>query len=271
VIAGLSAILVLALIGPAASAARTPPPGLAKFKYAVGKVESGGNYYARNPYSGAYGKYQIMPSNWPAWAQRYLGNRYARQTPANQEKVASGKFTSLHRSLGSWRRVAYWWLTGSKRTSGWSASATRYVKRVMRLYAKAGGQHGTDPAPVKRGHISEKSSAVTYTGSWRSAAHSRYAGDHVLYTKTPGASATVAFTGRKVTWYGPGGPTRGRAKVYVDGVYRKTVDLHRSTFKARVAAFTTSWAQPGAHTVRIEVVGTGSHPMIAIDEFVVTK
>ena len=59
--------------------------------YAMGQVESGGNYTARNPTSGAYGKYQIMPSNWPAWARRYLGNPSARQTPANQEIVAAGK------------------------------------------------------------------------------------------------------------------------------------------------------------------------------------
>ena len=58
-----------------------------------------------------------MPSNWPSWAQRYLGNANAKQTPANQEKVAAGKFRSLYRGLDSWRRVAYWWLTGSSRTS----------------------------------------------------------------------------------------------------------------------------------------------------------
>ena len=65
--------------------------------YAMGQVESGGNYYARNASSGAYGKYQIMPSNWPSWALRYLGNASAKPTPANQEIVAAGKFRSLYR------------------------------------------------------------------------------------------------------------------------------------------------------------------------------
>ena len=134
----LMATLVLTVLGPAANAAKAPP-GLARFMYAVGKVESGGNYQARNPVSGAYGKYQIMPSNWPSWANAYLGNSNARQTPANQEKVAAGKFTSLYRSLDSWRRVAYWWLTGSRQTAGWSGYATNYVNKVMRLYRQAGG------------------------------------------------------------------------------------------------------------------------------------
>lgn len=271
IIAILSTILVLTAAGPAALAAKSPP-GLSRFMYAVGQVESGGRYTARNSRSGAYGKYQIMPSNWPSWAARYLGDRNAKQTPANQEKVAAGKFTSLYRSLGSWRRVAYWWLTGSKQTSGWSAYARRYVNKVMRLYNKGGGAGGDAGATVStRLRYSERNAAVSYGGTWKSATHSRYAGDRVRYATSRGAVATFTFTGRTVVWYGPAGPTRGKAKVFVDGAYVKTVDFHRRAFKARVAGFRMSWKDAGAHTVRIEVVGTSGHPMVAIDEFVVTK
>ena len=49
--------------------------------------------------SGAYGKYQIMPSNWPGWAKLYIGSSTAPQTPANQEKVARGKVTALYNWL----------------------------------------------------------------------------------------------------------------------------------------------------------------------------
>lgn len=268
VVAILSTILVLTMAGPAVLAAKAPP-GLAKFMYAMGKVESGGDYYARNRSSGAYGKYQIMPSNWPSWAGSYLGNANAKQTPANQEKVAAGKFTSLYRSLDSWRRVAYWWLTGSKQTTGWSSYARRYVDKVMRLYAKGGGKELAAAAKTKR--YSERSSAIAYEGKWRTASHSQYAGDRVRYAKAAGAAATLTFTGRKVVLYGPGGSTRGKARVYVDGEYVKTVDFHRGSFKARVAIFKKSWKDSGQHTVRIEVVGSGGHPMVAIDEFVVTR
>ncbi len=267
VVAVLTAALVLSAAGPTVMAAKAPP-GLATFMYAIGKVESGGRYTAVNKHSGAYGKYQIMPSNWPAWAKTYLGNSKAKQTPANQEKVAAGKFTSLYRSRGSWRRVAYWWLTGSKQTTGWSAYARRYVNKVMRLYAKGGG---TDTTPsVGRKHFSEKSGAITYTGTWKTAAHARYAGDHVRYATRAGATATFTFTGRAVTWYGPAGSTRGQAKVFVDGTYAKTVDFHRGSFTARFAAFKRSWSTSGSHSIRIVVVGTAGHPMVAIDEFVVT-
>ena len=36
---------------------------------AIGGQESGGNYNAKNGRTGASGKYQIMPDNWPSWSQ----------------------------------------------------------------------------------------------------------------------------------------------------------------------------------------------------------
>ena len=86
-----------------------------------------------------------------------------------------------------------------------------------------------------------------------------------------GASATFAFTGRKVTWNGPTGPTRGKAKVYVDGTYVKTVNTYRRSFDARTTLFRTGWKTAGEHTLTIVVLGTKGHAMVAIDDFVVTK
>ena len=268
-VATLATILVLTASGSAAFAAKSPP-GLSRFMSAVGRIESGGNYTARNPKSGAYGKYQIMPSNWPSWARQYLGNSKAKQTPANQEKVAAGKMTSLYRWLGSWKRVDYWWLTGSSRTSGWSSYAKRYVAKVMRYYRDAGGKD-TSPKAESRRTASERSKSIAYTGTWRRAKHGGYGGDAVAYAKTAGASATFSFTGRKVTWNGPTGPTRGKAKVYLDGQYVRTVNAHRGSFDARTALFRAGWNTAGEHTLTIVVVGTKGHPMVAIDDFVVVK
>ena len=266
VLASLTAVLAAALIGPAASAT-TAPAGLQRFKDALGEVESGGNYYARNPTSGAYGKYQIMPSNWPAWAETYLGNRYAKQTPENQEKVASGKLTSLYRSLDSWKRVAYWWLTGSKATTGWSTYARNYVSKVMYLYEHGiGGSGGSTPVGTRYG---ERSARIAYTGTWKTASHTGYTGDEVRYATAAGATATFTFTGTRVTWYGPTGPTRGKAFVSIDGKYVKTVDLRTDAFDARDALFRKTWTSPGEHTLQITVHGTAGRPTVAIDEFIV--
>ena len=266
-VATFATIVLVGVLGPATTLAANPP-GLARFMYAMGQVESHGNYYARNASSGAYGKYQIMPSNWPSWAARYLGNSSARQTPANQEIVAAGKFRSLYRGLESWRRVAYWWLTGSSRTTGWSTYATRYVSKVMTIYRSA----ATRPsAPVASSihRYSEKSSKITYSAGWRTAGHPAYVGDAAKYSTKAGATASFAFSGKKVIWYGPVGPTRGKARILIDGTYVKTVNLYSSSFTAHRAVFSKSWSAAGAHTLVIQVVGTAGHPYVAIDGFTV--
>src|SRR3954453_16500545 len=134
--AALVLVLALGVVLPARAAGPAPkpvpaPPGLAEFMGGLAQIESGGRYDARNRDSGAYGKYQIMPFNWPAWAGRYLGNRKAKQSGPNQERVAAGRLSDLYRSLGgSWDRTAYWWLTGKHGPRGTgSRSAGHYVGR----------------------------------------------------------------------------------------------------------------------------------------------
>jgi hypothetical protein len=272
-VASLATIILIGVIGPGTTLA-SDPPGLARFMAALAKVESGGDYYARNATSGAYGKYQIMPLSWRAWAERYLGDANAKPTPTNQEIVAAAKIRALYSWLGSWRRVAYWWLTGSNATSVWSYYATRYVNRVMGYYyyyfASTGVALATVAAvPLLR--FSEHSASVVYLGTWASASYLRYAGGAAKYATRAGAAATFTFNGTKVIWFGPVGPTRGQARVLVDGVYVRTVNLQASSFTAHKAVFSKSWSTTGRHTLVIQVVGTAGHPYVAIDEFVVAN
>jgi hypothetical protein len=243
------------------------PRGLARFKAAVGSIESGGRYSARNPRTGAYGKYQILPSNWPSWARQYVGDARARPTPRNQERVASGKMTSLYRWLGSWRRVAYWWLTGSSRRTGWSSSARRYVSKVMARYYGTTRRAGGSSLRV----VGERSRSIDYGGTWRVARHGQYAGGAVRYAISRGASASLTFTGRAIVWHGPTGPTRGKARVFIDGRLVRTVDLRRSSFDARATLFSTRWSGAGRHTIRIVVLGTRGRAMVAVDDFTIRR
>ena len=149
--------MFLALVIVALAAGAAPRPGFAaepperneqlRFMWAMAQQESGGDYYARNVSSGAFGRYQIMPFNWPAWAQKYLGDRRAEQTPWNQEQVAYGKLRDLYRWLGSWKRVAYWWLTGSSEPNEkrWSSYAKGYVRNIMTLRKQAPRRGSTMP------------------------------------------------------------------------------------------------------------------------------
>ena len=259
----LVATLVASLL-PAAVAAHAIT-GHDRFLAALGRVESGGRYDARNPDSGAYGKYQILPSNWPAWAEKYLGDRYAPQTPANQETVARAKTHDLHHWLGTWRLVAYWWLTGNdgRTISTWSTTAMTYVNKVMSYYYAAATAPVTDRKVIGDGAVS-----VKYTGRWALASHTGYLGGKVHYSTQRGATASLTFTGRTIAWYGPTGPTRGKAKVAIDGTVVATVDLRASSFTARDLVFSRRFDGVGSHTITITVLGTAGRPYVAIDAFV---
>jgi hypothetical protein len=279
------ATIVLSVIPFAASSA-TAPPGINRFLYALGQVESGGNYYARNAISGAYGKYQILPSNWPVWAKLYVGSSTATWTPVNQEAVARGKVTSLWNWLDSWENVAHWWLTGSGDTnrSHWSSYSRYYVAKIMKIYAAVSDTTAAAdvmaapevPPPPPLGvavtttrRIGETNIGIAYAGRWETARHFGYADRQVLYAEKAGATATYPFYGKSVAWVGPVGPTRGKAQVLLDGKLVATVDLRRGSFKPRVTVFETSFKRVGKHTLTIKVIGNGRP--VAIDEFVVTR
>ncbi|HWH24566.1 MAG TPA: SH3 domain-containing protein [Candidatus Limnocylindria bacterium] len=120
--------------------------GIRQFMAGVACVESNGRYHARNRRSGAYGKYQIMPRSWAAWSKQALGHK-ARPTPKNQERVAHHKFTRKYARLGSWKRVAYWWLTGSTRPPYlWASHGRGYVAKVMRIAKRAAAAPSRVPA-----------------------------------------------------------------------------------------------------------------------------
>ena len=125
------------------------------------------------------------------------------------------------------------------------------------------------PSRPRRRSIGDANAGIVYRGGWQAARHTAYSGDTVRYAARPGASAGLTFVGRSITWIGPKGPTRGRARVYLDGRLVRTVDLRAAGFQGRAIVFGHAWRRPGRHTIRIVVLGTPGRPMVAIDEFVV--
>lgn len=282
-VAGRRRAVAVALLAPAlfvsivpAIAQASSPPGLERFLYALGQVESGGSYTARNTTSGAYGKYQIMPASWAAWARLYLGTSTAPQTPANQETVAHRKVTALYTWLGAWPTVAHWWLTGSSERNPalWSSYSRTYVDRLMAIYKTTGGdttgtvQPASTTSWITAGDIrlADTSKAITYRFTWSTAAYSAYSGHEVKYATRTGASATVTFDGTGIAWLGPVGPTRGTARVYIDGHAIANVDLRRSTFQPHATLFARK-LPAGRHTMQIVVTSSGRP--VAIDTLIV--
>lgn len=110
--------------------------------------ESGGDYTATNPDSGAYGKYQIMPSNWPSWAAE-AGIPGQPPTPENQERVARFKIQQYYNTFGNWADVASVWYSGRpiSQMSAEEANAPQNGYPSIRSYVDSvlGGSQMADP------------------------------------------------------------------------------------------------------------------------------
>jgi hypothetical protein len=89
-------------------------------------------------------------------------------------------------------------------------------------------------------------------------------------TKSRGATATITFSGSAIAWVGPVGPTRGKARVFLDGNLVATVDLYRSSFAARDIVFARNVSN-GTHTLRIQALGTSGRPTVAVDGLYVLR
>lgn len=152
------------------------------FFAAVAGQESGGNYNAQNGRTGAFGKYQIMPENWPSWAQEAGLSADAPQTPENQEIVAKYKLGQYYDELGAEGALVAWyagyrngerWRDGATDAIGegghysWDArqgngdepSIREYVQQAL---GRAGGEERTVSAydPEKRDHLMKLVSAL---------------------------------------------------------------------------------------------------------------
>ncbi len=82
------------------------------FMTAISGQESGGNYNAVNGRTGASGRFQIMPGNWPAWSKEAGLGAGAPRTPENQDKVAQFKMQQYYNQYGDWGKVAEAWYGG---------------------------------------------------------------------------------------------------------------------------------------------------------------
>jgi hypothetical protein len=110
---------------------------------------------------------------------------------------------------------------------------------------------------VKGTLLQQTSSAVAYHGGWTTVSSTAYSGGSVRYATAGGASASLTTSARGLAFVTTRGPTRGSARIYVDGILKATIDLHTASYQYRYVAYTASWSAVGTHTLRVVVVGTG--------------
>ena len=117
---------------------RSLPTNVSSFRQAIIGKESGGNYNAVNPDSGALGIGQVMPENVGPWTQKYLGKTFTPQQflkdRAAQDAVVNGRFNDMLKDQAAAgfsgeqmiRRAAAVWYSGQSKL--WNDTKPQYSK-----------------------------------------------------------------------------------------------------------------------------------------------
>ncbi|HEX8004597.1 MAG TPA: S8/S53 family peptidase [Mycobacteriales bacterium] len=110
------------------------------------------------------------------------------------------------------------------------------------------------------------SSSMYYTGSWaKRALGNRWFG-YVHQSAARGAYVQHRTDTSQFTVIGDKCPSCGQFAVYVDGVYKGTVDTRAGGTYARQVLWTSaSLGAPKGHTIKLVVVGTSGRPYVLID------
>jgi hypothetical protein len=144
----------------------------------------------------------------------------------------------------------------------------------FRVYAvdRAGNASLSLYTPVMRDiAYQDANRSIVYSRGWHSSISPSYYGGTDRYSAVRGANARLTFVGRSVSWVSALGPTRGTARVYVDGRLVATVNLHSATPLVRRIVFARHWSAARTHTIRVIVLGTAGHPRIDLDTFIVLR
>jgi alpha-tubulin suppressor-like RCC1 family protein/subtilisin family serine protease len=164
------------------------------------------------------------------------------------------------------------WTVVNSNIAGTTLATTLTAGRTSRLRVRAvdaAGNVGTWATSVATKAVltQQGAAAITYSGSWTSQTLGSASGGSVRYSSAINASSSITFTGRSVAWVSTLGPTRGLARVYVDGVQQLPIDLFASSVQYARVVFSKTWATAGQHTLRVEVVGTQTRKRVDIDAF----
>ena len=114
--------------------------------------------------------------------------------------------------------------------------------------------------------LQDGTSLAKYTGTWSLVSTSSASNGKLHASTRAGASVEFKTTARAIAVVGRKATGNGKAKVYVDGAYVKTIDFYRSSTQSKVVVFNTSWNTAALHSVKLVVVGgTGR---VDVDAFV---
>ena len=140
----------------------------------------------------------------------------------------------------------------------WS-DMTQSPDSVARLTAAGQTEAAENPTSM----VDDSNSAITYSGGWASSNPGGCFNSTCHNVQATGATAQYTFTGSGITWNSITSWDQGKADVYIDGSFYKTVNLYAATRSVDVPVFSAGLAY-GTHTITID---TDNSNWVTVDSF----
>ena len=168
---------------------------------------------------------------------------------------------------------------------GLDPDVTHSLKVVVTTKANstATGYVGLDRLDVVNGtlvvptylDIQDDSPTIVKSGTWTTYRHSLMLGGSVAYSATLNKGFTAKFTGSELRYYGWASSVGGRAKIYIDGIYQKTVSFYASTSTPKKLIYFCSGLDPSkTHTIQVVITtkaGSTAAGRVSVDLLRVTQ
>jgi hypothetical protein len=151
------------------------------------------------------------------------------------------------------------------------ASGSTYRFRVRAVDRSGNVGAWSYSTTAKAGLTQQTSSRLSWSSGWHTTTSSSYSGGSARYAKAAGSRVSYTLSARAIALVTTAGPTRGKAKIYVDGSLVKTIDLKASKTTYRYVAWYRQWSSSSKNTVKVVVLGTSGRPRVDVDGFVYWK
>ncbi len=143
---------------------------------------------------------------------------------------------------------------------------------VIRVTDCHGVQVASNPVHVVLQPGDDQDAAMTYSAGWKVANCPCFPGGTSHYTSTKYASVSfrtatpIDASGVQLALIMPKGPGRGSADLYIDGVWKATINTYQAGANVNgTIVYQTLLAGTASHVIRLVNLATAGHPRIDLD------
>jgi len=147
-----------------------------------------------------------------------------------------------------------------------------YLFRVRAVDTAGNWSPWVEAAGTSRVHAyDDRSTHVAHKGSWTRATITSAYRATLTGARQTGAKISLTFSGHSVAVVAPKSAHLGRAKLWIDGVFIGTLNMKATSSENRQVVFARYFGAGGSHKITLQMLGTGSHPLVRLDAFVVGR